>query len=245
MVLGVIEFLRLYSLISLVRVRDNTDHILEDTTIDDVLKTFETYYVQKDYAKALGFLESHEKDISPGLWHYNLGTVFAQMNKYPEARYHLLKAQRQGLSNKSVQVNKELVESKLEVAKYERSISTTDHLYRAGMYLSDGILSTLGLLFILAAIWSMRKKSFLTLSGFGLAIATILGLNWWMKSWPLQIVIKPQIIREGPSSIFSEVGELPVGILVIATEKGGWKKIFYPSRYTGWVINDGLKELER
>jgi hypothetical protein len=226
------------------RVRDNTEHILEDTTIEDLLKTFETYYAQKDYNKAVNFLVSHEKDISPGLWHYNLGTVMAQMNNLPLARFHLLQAERLGFSEKAVLANKELVESKLEADKYERSISKTDYLFKAGLFLSDGVFLTIVLAMIVAAIWSMKRKSFEVLACLAIGIVVTLGLNWWVKSWPLQIVVKPQLIREGPSSIFPEVEELPAGIMVITSEKGGWKKILYPSRYGGWIINDGLKELE-
>ena len=64
--------------------------ILEDTTIADVLKTFEDYYTKKDYLNALLVLQKGGKEISPKVKHYNLGTVYAKMQNWPMARYHFL-----------------------------------------------------------------------------------------------------------------------------------------------------------
>src|SRR5665647_2086831 len=66
--------------------------ILEDTTIADVLKTFEDYYTKKDYLNALLVLQKGGKEISPKVKHYNLGTVYAKMQNWPMARYHFLLA---------------------------------------------------------------------------------------------------------------------------------------------------------
>jgi hypothetical protein len=218
---------------------------LEDTTIKDVLKTVQTFYAQKDYEKALLTLKENQAKIPEGLWHYNMGTIYGKMEEYPLARYHFLLADKKGYNNEELLSNKELVEEKLQVEKLEQSYSTTDFFLKAGLAARDGIFTLLGLILVLAGLISLWKKTGFKVWGSLFFIAVfVISLNWWVDLLDKRIVIEGQAIQEGPSAIFRATDELPVGIMLITTEKNGWLKIIYPSRFEGWIKDKGLRELK-
>jgi hypothetical protein len=218
---------------------------MEDTTIEDVLKTVETFYDQKDYSEALKILKTNQKNISPGVWHYNVGTIYGKLENWPLARYHLIMADTEGFSPQKVTLNKDLVEVKLEVSRHEKPLTTTDYLIKGGIEASQGILTTLSLVLVVFGIVSIWKKSHAKIIiALFTAVVLVLGLNWWIQSWNKAIVLSSQLIQEGPSVIFEGREELPVGILLVGKKQGNWLKIIYPSRYQGWIKDAGLKELK-
>lgn len=218
---------------------------MEDTTIEDVLKTFQDFYVKKDYDNALLTLQKEGDELSPGLLHYNLGTVYAKKGDYPMARYHLLEAERQGFSGNDLYQNLNLVENKLEIAKLEEPQSVTDQLVRVGDLAANGILTSLSLLILIFGLLSLKKqRSWGRVTAFLALFLIPLAMNWWIRSWPKAINIEEQEILEGPSAIFSPIGELPAGVLVITEDKGDWSKIIYPTRYSGWIKSKRLQKLE-
>ena len=218
---------------------------MEDTTIEDTLKTVESLYIQKDYANALKILVAKQSELPSGLWNYNMGTVYAAMENWPLARLHLLRADILGTGSQEAVQNLELVESKLDVENLEKPLSLSDYLAQGSMIASEGILTSFALLILVIGLWNLRKQNSLKfLIGLFSTVLFVLGINWWIRSWPKAIVTKPQIIHEGPSGIFPEREELPAGVLVISSSSDGWQKIYYPSRFKGWIKNEGLKELE-
>lgn len=218
---------------------------MEDTTIEDVLKTVEALYAQKNYQEALKTLEANRAEISPGIWHYNIGTVFGKLENWPMARYHLTMADLEGLNSREVTVNKKLAETKLEIPKFEKANSASDFFVKGAIEASQGILTTLSLILVIVAIVNMWKKSsYKVLSVLLTSALLVLGLNWWIQSWDKVIVINSQAIQEGPSVIFPSRDELPPGVMLIISKKGEWVKILYPSRFQGWIKNAGFKELK-
>jgi len=218
---------------------------LEDTTIEDVLKTVETLYAQKDYQKALETLAANKDKISESVWHYNVGTVYGKLENWPMARYHLTLAEWEGLSSKEVISNKNFVESKLDTNKLERSLAPSDYLVKGGIASSQGILSSVSLFIVLLGLVAFWKTKSIKVLSASLTMALIVvGLNFWIHSWDKMIVVTTQVIKDGPSEIFGQKEELPVGLLIVGTKKGDWIEIIYPSRYQGWIKDSGLKELK-
>jgi hypothetical protein len=169
---------------------------------------------------------------------------YDSLEKLPEARYHLLMSERHGFHSKELSLNQEIVESKLGVSKYENPLTLTDYVARGGLIGGQGYFTTLALFFLVIAIWILRKKDRLKSSLFYLTFSVIfVGLNFWVHRWDQSIVVSPKVIHDGPSSLFGERGELPLGVMLITTENEDWIKIIYPSRFEGWTKRDGLKEL--
>jgi len=209
------------------------------------LKTFEEHYLQKDYPNALLVLKNSENQLTPSLWHYNMGTVYGEMNNWPMARFHFILAEKSGLNSKELIQNKELIETKIEISRLEKALDTSDYLIKASNIASDGPLLTIGFLFLAVGIWFLKKKATLKSAViFVLVVSTPLMLDFWIDSWPRKIVIAPKTVYEGPSVLFGAIGEIPAGVMVITNKKDDWEKVIYPSRFSGWVKSDHLERLE-
>lgn len=217
---------------------------MEDTTIEDVLKTIQTLHNQKDYEGALRVLKDHRNDLSPGLWHYNMGTLYAEMQNFPQARFHLLMAEGNGYSTKELFQNKEIVETKLDIPRIEKSLTFKDQVIKGSLFASEGILTSLALVCILAGIIALWKKAGMKIfAAFVMMAAFILGVNYWIKSWDKFITLEQVPIHEGPSAIFKTTEGVPPGVMIIAKRKGEWMHITYPGRFSGWIREQGLKEM--
>lgn len=217
---------------------------MEDTTIEDVLKTVQNYYVQKDYEKALEVLNTHKSSIPEGIWHFNAGTIQAKLENIPLARFHFLMADKKGFSTKEVIHNRELTEAKLKIEKAESPTSGSDYFYKYSLLGAEGFFTTLALMLIIAGLIARWRRVAIavTIAFFTMAFS-VLGLNWWINRLEAQVVLEPQQIFEGPSVIFPSSDELPPGVMVLTSSKGEWVKVYFPSRFEGWIKNTGLKEL--
>lgn len=164
-----------------------------------------------------------------------MGTVLAQSNQLPQARYHLLKAIKSGLVKPTLQ-NLELVEEKLEIPRLEKPLSASDYIIKGAFVASEGWLTTLSLIFLLVGIFIYRKgasikKNIWIFLGIFLPVL----LNFTIGLLPIYVSIKPLPMREGPSEIFMEKGEVPAGVMLITRESEGWSEVIYPSRFSGWI----------
>ncbi len=218
---------------------------MEDTTIEAVLKTVEALYVQKNYEAALLELQQNQASIPEEIWHFNMGTTYGKLGSWPLARYHLLMAEARGLVSAKLSINKTIVEEKIGAQKLEQPLGTNDHLVRAGMLASEGMLTLVSLLFLIGGLLMLWRKR--NIRAFGLCLAgTImsLGLNLWIQSWNRTVVIDPQTILDGPSEIFASRGEVPAGIFLITKPGDDWLRIIYPSRFEGWIKPSGIKEIK-
>lgn len=218
---------------------------MEDTTIEDVLKTVEALHNQKDYQGALRALESNQGKISAGLWHYNMGTILGKMENFPLARFHLMMADSHGYTRKELFQNKEYIETKLDISRLEKPLSTTDYLVKGSLFASQGLFTMLSLIMIILGVISFIKKAGIAVFGTCLLTAgLLLGANFWIQSWDKVIVVEAQAIHEGPSTIFGAREEIPSGVMLVTKKTGEWRKIYYPARFSGWIKESGLKELK-
>lgn len=209
------------------------------------MKTFEAHYAKKEYANALQVLHKNSSAVSPGLYHYNAGTAEAALKNWAKARYHFLLASREGMTSEALANNLKVSETELNVGRLEKPLGLRDQLYQGSLFAAEGWLTTLSLLILVIGLWSMRKTRDLKSMVITLALVLLpLGLNLWIDSWPKSIVAQAEVIKEGPSTIFSNTGEVPAGIFIITKKQEGWEEILYPSRYQGWIKSNGLLRLE-
>ena len=217
---------------------------MEDTTIKDNLKTVEALYHQGDYQGAIRLLENNQIHMSAGLWHYNMGTLYAKLEKLPLSRYHFIRADFDGYSSKDFIKNKKIVETKLDIPRYEKSLSIVDYLLKGSLEATQGFFTMLSLSMIVVGLYLAWRRTNLKAFVFSVIFSFfILIFNFWVQNWKKFIVVENQTLYEGPSSIFSSNNELPAGVMVIVLEKDDWLKIVYPSRFSGWIKNAGIREL--
>lgn len=190
-------------------------------------------------------LEKNREKISAGVWHFNMGTLKAKMNVPAEARYHFLSAEKSGFTDEKLGRNLSLVEAELEIQTLEKPIDSFDYAVRFGLWAQNGFLTTLSLIFLLGGLLILRKeKKYYVLALTVLLTILPLGIGFWVKSWDKSVSVVSQEVHEGPSVIFGSRGELPPGVMVITKDAGEWKEIIYPSRFSGWIKNSGIKKLE-
>lgn len=209
------------------------------------METFAGLYARGDFPNALKELEKNRDKISPGLWHFNAGTVKAKMMNPAEARFHFLEAKLHGFTDESLAQNLNLVERELQVSTLEKPLETTDYALRFGLWAQNGFFTTLSLLFLLGGLLILRreKKYYVLILTVLLTLAP-LGASYWIKGQDKAVILVAHEVLEGPSAIFASRGELPPGVLVMMKKSGDWLEIVYPSRFRGWIKNTGIKELE-
>jgi hypothetical protein len=214
-------------------------------TIENALKIFQENYQMKNFTQAIEILEKHSNEIDPVIWHYNMGSCLAELGEMPRARYHFLKAEDGGLQTEALRQNQKFVEKKLDVEKWEKSLSASDYMITGARFLGDGPLLTLSLLgllifFILYKKIQKTKNLFLMITIVGLFLAT----NWAIKNMPLKLTMEKLAIYEGPSKIFVPRSEIPPGVIILSLGQDDWEHVIYPSRFEGWIKkSNALKEL--
>lgn len=190
-------------------------------------------------------LEKQREKISPGLWHFNAGTLKAKMQNPAEARFHFLEARFHGFDDQKLSNNLSLIEDQLEVKTLEKPIEPLDYAVKFSLWAEGGFFTMLSLLIILFGLILVKKTQKYSVLALTILIAAVpLTMNYWVKSWSKAVNLNPQIVLDGPSAIFGSRGELPPGIFLITRSSGEWKEVIYPSRFRGWIKNAGLKELE-
>lgn len=209
------------------------------------MKTFAEYYAKGDYLNAWIELEKVRGSVSPGLWHYNAGTVKAKLERPAEARYHYLESLSKGYPGEELQKNLSFVEDQLEVRTVEKPLELSDYGMKFALWAQNGFFTTISLLILICGLLILRReKKFIYLAVTLAGMAIPLGTSLWIRSWDQVINLEASEVREGPSAIFASRGELPPGIHLIAHRSGDWYEIRYPSRFRGWVKSKVIKELE-
>lgn len=218
---------------------------MEDTINETVLETFADNFAKGDFPNAQIELEKVQEKISPGLWHFNMGTVKAKLMNPAEARFHFIEARLNGFTDEHLSLNLDLVEAQLEVKTLEKPLGVQDFVMKAGMWGQNGFFTMLSLLILVTGMIILKKERKYSVLILTLTLAAIpFGLQFWVKSWDKYISVATHEVREGPSAIFGSRGELPPGVLLITRKSGEWLEVIYPSRFQGWIKNVGLKELE-
>lgn len=218
---------------------------MEDTIKDTVLKTFADFYAKGDFPNAWVELEKVRGAVSPGLWHYNAGTVKAQMSNPAEARYHFLKSRAEGYKGDNLETNLSLMEEKLETKSVEKPLETSDYAVKFGMWAQNGFFTTISLIILVSGLMVLKREKKISILVVTILLMIVpVGAGMWIRNWNEVINLQPLEVREGPSAIFASRGELPAGVLLIANKSGEWYQIKYPSRFRGWIKADGIKELE-
>lgn len=199
-------------------------------------------YQEKNYDEALKLLNQHKSELEPGVYHFNLGTILLKKEQFAFGRYHLELAIKNGFytteSLKNLNSSKEL----LNVIQFEETNfweRTSQVLYTApwDFYLFFTLL-TLGATLL---FWKKLSSKF---SKIALIIIAVVPLSFPLIFINNQFAIvtqKEQPIFEGPSEVFDQSNELPIGLKVLVKDNNdGWYKIITPERFSGWVKKNSI-----
>lgn len=203
-------------------------------------KSLESLYLKGDYKELKDNFLKNKDQYSAGIFHYNLGTVFAKEGNFAASRYHLEKAVKEGLLTPNLFSNLSFVKSKLSWSESEAAPAIIEWalLLPAKAYISMSLGLLLVALLLIRPFKAARRwwVLFLALSLLPVAIK-------WMAvdGHYMGIALKELKIHEGPSQIYEEKSLVPEGAkFVVSKEHDGWFFIEYPLHLTGWISKENI-----
>ena len=212
---------------------------------NEPMDKMETLYTQGDFEGAKELLLSRKGEFSEGLFHYNLGTLYAQQGNFALGRYHLEKALAKNFANKMLFNNLGTVKEELNVLDLGHSENLSEKMIDASLSLPPGLWLTLTLSLLLGLIFALKKKMihgfilpgiFLLLAG-----APFLYSQIYLDKVRYAVVLHDAEIYEGPSRIYSSAGSIKAGSkIIVGKSNNNQYFIAYPQVFSGWIHRDHL-----
>ena len=223
-----------------------SSNLNDQKTIDTpVQSVFEDLYLKKDYKGASNYLLQNKQQLSSGIFHYNLGTVYSKLGDFPAARFHLEKAIKEGYINSASLNNLTFVKAQLQVDDISTSVALPDQMMNVALTIPPAAYLSLTLLLVLLGLVLLKSKRLFKKISIGIfiliALTPMLFSEFYISKINYAIAFKDISLYEGPSKIFSEKGKVHAGSKVILGEyKEGWFYVKFPLSLTGWINKDQI-----
>ncbi len=217
---------------------------MENSNINEVLKSLETLYFEKKYNDTITLLLENKSQFAPEIFHYNLGTTYAQKGNWAVGRYHLERAAKYGYHSDGIRNNLEFVNAKLSTSNLLESdsfgkIISITNLIPESLYLGVALTTFMVLLFLYRIKKLVRLK--LGIIIFALSLVPALVHFFYLRNVEIGITLKDAVIRQGPSKIYEEISTIKAGEKFIIGKAN--QRYFYikaPSAFVGWVDKDDV-----
>lgn len=216
-----------------------------DTNTNVLLKSVQDLYTKGDYDQAIDVLIKAKEQLEPGLFHFNLGTLYLKVDRLGAARYNLEKSKKLGFYDAVVKNNIDVIRQNSELT----DISNTESLWEGFLYktidLPPYVLGS-GLIFMTLfffVLFRLKKINMTVLASLVVLFVLIpASFKFYVSTYYQDVVaMKDTPIHEGPSKVFEENGSLGEGSRVIVVkEHNDWFYVGYPSYSTGWVKRSSL-----
>lgn len=217
---------------------------MSNNTTDVIFKSLDELYISGDYDAVISKILENKAKISPGIFHYNLGTAYLKKGELAVARFHLEKSFSKGYVTPQLSKNLSTTKNRLNVEEIESSSSFSDKLIdystlipKEGFYSMSLIVILLGLLLL-----RLKKVKINWLPYFvGFALIFVFIGFYSSNNFQTAYVLKNSKIFEGPSESFDVSQEVPGGVKVIIEKKNSkWLFIKSPVHLSGWVKREVL-----
>jgi hypothetical protein len=218
---------------------------MSNTNTNTLLKSVEEIYLKGDYKQAIDTLIKSKGTLQPGLFHYNLGTLYLKMGRLGPSRYNLEKANKIGFSNPLVKNNINYIRKQESIISVGESGSLIDktffHINEASSYQFGFFL----LLFSLFLVIAMRFKK-ISLRSFSIVFFVAILLTSIIKvythsNYHQAVIMNDVSIFEGPSKIYEESGNIIAGSKVLVSKsQNDWFYILSPASVSGWIKRSAL-----
>ncbi|MCF8058009.1 MAG: SH3 domain-containing protein [Bacteriovoracaceae bacterium] len=212
---------------------------------DQILKEAQQFYVNKDYESALSVILKGKESISPGLFHYNLGSIYLKMGDLGPSRLHLEKAKSHGFQYPMLWKNLKYIKTQNQVYDPTKSKIFKEAFIGKVLDIPDVLIMmvTLALIIFLLGIFRkgwIRSKKYLALA-LVLIIVPLTSSYLIKRNFNYAVVLKPLRIYEGPSKIYPDFGEVSPGSRVVVGQlRDNWYFVISPSDISGWVEKANL-----
>lgn len=208
--------------------------------MSELLKSLETHFVEGRYQKAIELLEGMKGELPVGQYHFNMGSLYAQLEQLGPARFHMEKALNSGYVNTAVYNNLEYIQSLLPVRDLATSTHFLDQLHSWLLSAPDGAFLSLSLfflfLFVLSFMLRFLAKPWLRWSLLALCLIPT-GMNHlYLRDLNAVVSLKNVPVRVGPSKVYEQSYLLPAGAkILVGQDKEGWSLVRRPKELAGWV----------
>lgn len=224
-------------------VHDN--NIMSESKAEQILKNAEQFYIKKDYESALSVILESKDKLDPGLFHYNLGSLYLKKGELGPARFHLERAKDSGFSYPMLWKNLKYIQEQPQVLDPVKSKDMQEFFVGKTMDVPLSFVGIFSLLIAVIVLFSFRKKwierKLVVVLFLVIAIAPV-GISYSIKKgFNYAIALKPLRVYEGPSKIYPDYGEISAGSRVIINNfQDDWYFILSPRSQSGWVEKTNL-----
>jgi len=218
---------------------------MADTNINKQVKELEQLYLNGKFEELKSKLIKDRDSLSPGVFHYNLGTVLAKEGNLAAARYNLEKAKDLGFQHPALYKNISAVKKNVEVKSYAE-VPLDVKVLEAFVFTPETVFILVSLCLALFVSLLYRFKVFknklvLVLCLFILSTPVLIKKYYYDTNYLTGINIKDTKIYEGPSEIYEPLKEVVGGQKVILGKSyEEWIFINWPVEYAGWVKRQDL-----
>ncbi len=213
---------------------------MANSKADEILKEAQQFYVNKDYDSALSVIRKGKGNLSPGLFHYNLGSIYLKKGELGPARLHLEKAKLSDFNYPMLWKNLKYIKSQSQVFDPTKSKDIQEVFVGKALDLPDSMVLIATLMVIVVLLGLFRKG--IVLSKKYLLVAIVLSalplgsIFFIKKGYNYAVALKPVRVYEGPSKIYPDFGEIAPGSrVVVGRFHDNWYYVLSPSDLSGWV----------
>lgn len=209
---------------------------MENDNTNNLLKEMESSYLKGDFKSAQDLLLKSKDNLDLGLFHYNLGTVFAKEHELGAARYNFEKAKKIGFSYPGLEKNLNLTIKLIEgdSVKFEQNALSLS----SSLSLSYVLLFTVCVWLIACLLKKAQKINWRSLGIVTFICLSLVGTKMFYidNLYQSAINVKKIQIYEGPSDIYSVIKEVSEGHkLIVGKSYEDWVLIEWPIEFAGWI----------
>jgi hypothetical protein len=202
------------------------------------MESLEQLIEKSDFKAASQFLESHKKNLNDEIYWFYKGVVSESTGEMAQARHAFERAK--WLSPLKTDHWKKLseIKTKLKVSEIESASNWKDyyHPFMTNCPTSLIFICSLAILLIVMNFFKIFKHKWSLVTMVVLSLVPGLFSLYYWSHYEVKVLTSSLSVQSGPSLVFPEEASLDPGTLVVfETDKGGWKKILYPSSAKGWA----------
>lgn len=218
---------------------------MKNNNIIDIKKSLDSLYLKKDYKTLIDSLLKHRDDFDPGLFHFNLGTVYAKKNEFAYARYNLEMAQKLGQIDSKSLNNLNYVKHNLNVQDISNSRVILDQAFSVGASIPSQLYYSMSLILVvlLVILWTknLLKSRVTTLVYSCLSLIPAAIAFFYISQFNYAVNLKTIDLFEGPSKVYEVKRKIDAGSKFLLGEiRGGWYFIDKPLSLSGWIEKKNL-----
>lgn len=213
--------------------------------MQDILKAAQGHYIKGEFENSLQIIRQNKDHLDPGLFHYDLGSIYLKMNNFGPARFHLEKAKNDGFTYPMVWNNLSYVKLQPGVTDPAQSRDWKEYSTANAMdiplsfYLAFLMTGLCLFLLLLKKKWIENKL--LILLYLTLFSAPLIFRYSYEKEHTYAVVMKDARVHEGPSKIYPDYGKIIAGSrVVVGRFYDDWYYIVSPRERSGWVKKSDL-----